>query len=76
MKNERRTGGDRRVSESGPPHGWRDRRRRTERRIPEISEQEISDAEWESYFGSSKTAAESPSAHSEKAADVFDRIRD
>ncbi len=76
MKNERRTGCDRRVDESGPPHGWRDRCRRTERRIPEISEQEISEADWETYFGAGRSASGTRSAPSEAAAEVFDKIRD
>lgn len=42
---------DRRQQDNGPPAGWSDRRRSTERRIPEIEECAISEAEWELYFG-------------------------
>lgn len=49
--------GDRRKIELGPPHGWRDRRRKTERRIPELAEQAISEDEWQRYFGERRRAA-------------------
>jgi hypothetical protein len=51
---ERRAGCDRREEELGPPHGWKERRRRTERRIPCIVEHDISADEWEHYFGGPK----------------------
>lgn len=41
---------DRRVEDVGPPEGWRDRRKRVERRIPETVEIEVSEAEWAAYF--------------------------
>lgn len=41
---------DRRSIELGPPDGWRERRRRVERRIPETAEIEVSESEWEAYF--------------------------
>jgi hypothetical protein len=41
---------DRRVEDIGPPEGWRDRRKRVERRIPETVEIEVSEAEWAAYF--------------------------
>lgn len=41
---ERRLMADRRQAESGPPSGWRDRRRKAERRIPEVREAAF--AEW------------------------------
>ena len=37
---------DRRSDESGPPMGWRDRRRNVERRLPTVVEDEISLKEW------------------------------
>jgi len=41
---ERRVLIDRRQSEVGPPSGWKDRRRKAERRIPEVHEAAF--AEW------------------------------
>ncbi len=41
---------DRRIEDIGPPKGWRDRRKRVERRIPETVEIEVSEAEWSAYF--------------------------
>jgi hypothetical protein len=41
---ERRLAVDRRLAESGPPSGWRDRRREAERRIPEVLDAAF--AEW------------------------------
>ena len=37
---------DRRSDESGPPMGWRERRRNVERRLPTVVEDEISLREW------------------------------
>jgi len=75
--NERRSPCDRRNDDAGPPHGWKDRRRRTERRIPEIREQAISEDDWERYFGNRAAAAPTTdtAAESEIASDVFDRAR-
>jgi len=42
--NNKRLTDDRRGSDSGPPKGWRERRRTVERRRPEV--QEISFSEW------------------------------
>jgi hypothetical protein len=75
--NERRAPKDRRDEDNGPPHGWKDRRRRTERRIPAIEEQTISEDEWLLYFGGSSAPTRPelvPAA--EIAATVFDKIRD
>jgi len=41
---ERRRLAERREAESGPPPGWKDRRRAAERRIPEVCEAAF--AEW------------------------------
>ena len=78
MKNngERRTLNDRRDEDYGPPRGWRDRRRTTERRIPEIAEQRISESEWLFYFGNPRPAVAMQGAASESAADILDKIRD
>lgn len=42
---ERRDKSDRRNAENGPPTGWKDRRRKAERRIPAVSE--VPFEEWE-----------------------------
>lgn len=47
VKNEKRMGGDRRATECGPPNGWRERRKRVERRQPEVDE--IPFSEWLAY---------------------------
>jgi len=73
---ERRNPGDRRQLEAGPPHGWRDRRRRTERRIPEIEECVVSESEWQHYFGRRPAVAAADSLTMEQAADIFGRVRD
>ncbi|MBS1140344.1 MAG: hypothetical protein H6R13_1797 [Proteobacteria bacterium] len=44
VKNEKRVGNDRRACESGPPSGWRERRKRVERRLLEVNE--IPFSEW------------------------------
>ena len=74
--NERRAPSDRRDEDNGPPHGWKDRRRRTERRIPAIEEQTISEDEWEQYFGGGSPAKPELVPAAEIAATVFDKIRD
>lgn len=51
----RRRPNDRRQSDLGPPSGWKDRRRTTERRIPVIEERQVSESEWLTYFGKSIT---------------------
>lgn len=74
---ERRDSGDRRQEECGPPQGWKDRRRRTERRMPEIGECEMSEAEWLAYFGADRQAAAVQTAViTEAASSVFERSRD
>jgi hypothetical protein len=73
-KFERRYCVDRRLEELGPPSGWKDRRRRTERRIPEIGVCEVSESEWLHYFGGvGKTTA---SIAPDLAADIFERARE
>ncbi|MBS1161984.1 MAG: hypothetical protein H6R15_4403 [Proteobacteria bacterium] len=51
----RRQKDDRRQQDIGPPSGWKERRRTTERRIPTIEECAVSESEWLMYFG--KTTA-------------------
>lgn len=48
---DRRAGQDRRNDDKGPPAGWTERRRSTERRLPALNEFEISESEWQMYFG-------------------------
>ena len=64
---------DRRIEDIGPPEGWRDRRKRVERRIPSTEVVEVSDAEWAEYFANpAKKAAEDEHG---AAADILDRVR-
>jgi len=37
---------DRRTDDGEPPVGWRERRRKVERRMPTVGEDEISQSEW------------------------------
>lgn len=76
-KRESRDTADRRQEELGPPQGWKDRRRRTERRMPEINEFVVSESEWLSYFGTVRSVPMTVNAltTSEVAADIFDGIR-
>lgn len=48
---ERRKQPDRRDEDIGPPSGWKERRRKTERRIPRVEEYAVSEGEWQFYFG-------------------------
>jgi hypothetical protein len=48
---ERRSLYERRQRDVGPPAGCADRRRLTERRVPRLPENTMSDAEWQSLFG-------------------------
>ena len=45
----RRIQPDRRMEELGLPHGWRERRRQVERRLPIIEEDSISQDEWHQF---------------------------
>lgn len=51
----RRQQADRRQDDIGPPSGWKDRRRSTERRTPTIEEYEVSESEWLMLFGKPPT---------------------
>lgn len=46
VRQESRSADDRRSDETGPPLGWRERRRSVERRMPSVKEDEISREEW------------------------------
>ncbi|WP_374279253.1 hypothetical protein [Azonexus sp.] len=77
--NDRRVVNDRRQDDIGPPSGWRDRRRRAERRLPELREFVMSEADFQTYFAPRKrsgtTSVAGPLAV-EEAFDTFTRIRD
>lgn len=73
---DRRAINDRRDDDNGPPHGWKDRRRRTERRIPEIEEQVISEDEWLLYFGSAAPVTPALAPASEAASSIPDKVGD
>jgi hypothetical protein len=80
-KDKRHGTTDRRLHDYGPPTGWRDRRRKTERRIPNVEEQVISEEEWLLYFGttttSTKTTVTVVASHSEEhSAHILGRARD
>lgn len=56
IKGCKRKNPDRRESEQGPPNGWKDRRRSTERRLPEVQELAISEEEFfERFFALKET---------------------
>lgn len=66
---------DRRDDDCGPPSGWKERRRKAERRIPAVEETDMTEAEWLSYFGSEKSA-ETPSTEThEIAAEILGKAR-
>lgn len=73
--NDRRAVHDRRDIDKGPPAGWADRRRSTERRLPDINESDISEADWEMYFGAKPDESVTPNTP-ESTADVLGEVRD
>lgn len=74
-KEKRSPSEDRRIEDVGPPDGWRDRRRRVERRIPRPEEVEVSDEEWATYFANPAKKATHEKHEHAVAADVFERAR-
>lgn len=50
---DRRSGRDRRVKDLGPPGGV-ERRHRPDPRRPAVTELELSEVEWERYFGNGR----------------------
>lgn len=77
MSTERRARGDRRQRDVGPPEGWGERRRQTERRLPAAEETEMSADEFARLFGAAIATATTTDDHLlDQAADVLSRARD
>lgn len=76
MEKERRKHKDRRVRDYGPPEGWTERRKQSERRLPEVKEAELSADDFEKYFGGTTKISTTNDSLLDLAADVFDRVRD
>lgn len=74
MENERRMQTDRRHRDAGPPRGWSERRRRSERRLPMAVVDEISADDFARYFSSMSKADKPEVQVSDEAAAVFDRL--
>ncbi|NTV72167.1 MAG: hypothetical protein HGA71_18755 [Azonexaceae bacterium] len=75
MTIERRGCPERRGRDIGPPRGCFDRRRSTERRLPEAAEAELSADDFARFFGSVKKPA-ATGDQLDLAAEVFERVRD
>jgi hypothetical protein len=68
-----RTGLDRRKRDSGPPAGWKERRRNPERRLPEV--EEISIEEFNRLMqANGPSTPEQPASGEEKSFD-WDEVR-
>ncbi len=67
---------DRRDRDMGPPQGMFDRRSYTERRLPEVREEIISDAEWETYFGKGLRRSRDVSAIHGELMDILRELDD
>lgn len=78
ISGERRKRRDRRMRNSGPPKGLAERRVFEERRVTSVTELELSEKQWETYFSASMPAAPFPTLHdpADLAAKVFERARD
>jgi len=77
-KENRRCTNDRRHTDYGPPSGWRERRRRTERRLPTLAEEELTESQFLIYFGERSTfdSDEETTEVQIIAAEVLSRSRD
>ena len=77
-KENRRCATDRRHTDYGPPSGWRERRRRTERRLPTLAEEELTESQFLVYFGERCTVDKDEETIEVEiiAAEVFSRSRD
>lgn len=74
---DRRAVPDRRKDDTGPPAGWADRRRSTERRLPALKESEISESEWQMYFGPKPDKSIAPAiATTDDPADTSTLVQD
>jgi hypothetical protein len=77
MSSERRAQSDRRQRDVGPPDGWGERRRRTERRLPAAEEAAMSADEFARLFGAAiARSATNDDPLLDQAADVLSRARD
>ena len=66
---------DRRDDDLGPPDGWKNRRSHTERRIPSVEEQTMTEAEWLDYFGPPAAKKADTEEATETAAAILGRAR-
>ena len=72
--NDRRHDKDRRHEDCGPPAGWRERRRHTERRLPEMEECELAEVDFLFYFGRQPEGKPAHSALIETGKDKLGRV--
>ncbi len=75
---KRQSSADRRHRDYGPPSGWRERRRRTERRLPTLAEEELSESQFLIYFGERTTIDDGEETTEVEiiAAEILSRSRD
>ena len=73
---EQRICPDRRDRDTGPPPGMLDRRSYIERRLPEVREEMMSDAEWETYFGKGLRRSRDVSAIHGELMDILRELDD
>lgn len=76
MQIEQRKNNDRRQQDSGVPRGWCERRRNVERRLPDTQIMELSDHDFEKYFGSTAKISNKIDHQVEFAAEVLERVRE
>lgn len=72
---ERRFSIDRRDSDVGPPVGRAERRRRPDRRLPLVTEEQFSYAEWNALFGVMAKKFRGGNHMDDHTADVLGRAR-
>ena len=66
-----RKAGDRRVDDLGPPMGWKERRRRVERRMPVVNEDEFTRSDW---FGQMAAFVDEKAAQEEAIRKAFEAL--
>lgn len=78
LRGEHRKRRDRRLRNSGPPKGLTERRLYEERRVTSVTEVELSEKQWETYFSASLPSLPFPTLHdpADLASGVFERARD